>query len=274
MRSLSSSDNRLSTGLRVDWQVQGSVVKVEVKGCQRAPASGGLRSPVTEFSRKSRMRLIELLARLDFESGHELPKFMTLTTLTMYHPRVMKKFLKEFLRRMKRAWPSASAVWRMDFQERGAVHFHFIWLGLPYFPIEELRAMWAAIVDEECPQVDIGVIRTKRGVMFYASKYVAKVSDHELDLTLFNYVPYWNTESDKDDGFVGRFWGVHNKANLPLGELSEGRARYGPWMAYLTRIAALEWPGAGSLGGFTLFIDDADKWVETIQMLIDSDSSS
>lgn len=275
MRSLSTSKSRLSTGLKVDWNIQGGVMKVKVNGYANNPTGHGSRTEIKGFTKKSRLRLIELLARMDYEEGSELPKFMTLTTLTLYHPRTMKKFLKEFLRRMRRAWPTAAAVWRMDFQKRGAVHFHFIWLGLPYLPIEDLRSIWASIVDEERPQVDIGVIRTKRGVMFYASAYVAKVNNHAPDLTLFNYVPYWNTDDGKDDGFVGRFWGVHNKVNLPLAELNKGSESYGAWLKYLKRLAAQKYEGIDSdeIGGFTLFIDDAAEWVETVQMLIDSDKN-
>jgi hypothetical protein len=273
-----------STVKRVSVSVQGHVLRVEVNGAA-VGSGGGDRGMITEFSHKSRLRLITLLNRLEFEGQDQLPKFMTLTMGDIVHPRVAKKYLRVFLERIRRWAPGASAVWRLEFQARGAPHFHLIWFGLPFLPFPRLQEMWGQVIGQDLPICRIEAIKTRNGVIYYASKYLAKVDsghgpasggpsgDGDVDSTLFNYVPYLHADGEApgDDGrSVGRFWGVFNRSRLPLASEYKAEQVFGDWFRTLTKLAASKWDGidADSENGFTLFIEDSEHWLGIIEYLL------
>ena len=267
MRKLLPRPVKKSIGLRVVWEVQGSLVKVEVKG--NGQRGGGMRLEIKGFTEGSRKRLFEKLNRLDSEGLKEQPKFMTLTTKELYHPEVMSIFLDRMLKRVKKISPGASAIWKKEFQKRGAVHYHLMWFELPYMPFRDLRKMWAEIVDEwdPMPFVRIEAIRTWRGVLWYVGKYIAKVEPEGVDYSsLFNIVTY-STAGYEIKGKLGRFWGVHNKSELPLAKLRSGNEDYGLWVKKAKYLANKEWDGidVDALGGFTLFVENSDNWVENLK---------
>lgn len=117
-----------------------------------------------------------------------------------------KSALRALFERIRRRWPQASGIWRLEYQQRGAPHFHVIFFGLPFIPHKTIRSWWAEIisdyVDETLPFVRIEFVRSRRGIMHYVSKYVAKTTDEGL----FNSLAYPH---------VGRWWGVFNKDHLP-----------------------------------------------------------
>jgi len=170
----------------------------------------GKRGLVTGFSSGSRRRLIRQLARLEIETA----KFLCLTYPSSYpDPQTAKNHLRALFERFRRLAPKSSGIWRMEFQERGAPHFHVLMFNLPWLPFAELRQMWCEIIGhdpDEAIFVRIERVKSKRGVMYYASKYMSKPTDGEKSFALFNYVTYLH---------AGRVWGVFNRAFLPLAEL-------------------------------------------------------
>lgn len=126
----------------------------------------------------------------------------------MNDAKIGKAHLRAFLERVRRRYPKASGIWRIEYQERGAVHFHILFFSLPYWKIESIRKAWSEIIGEENPRITIETIRSRRGSTYYVSKYVAKVSDNAL-VSLSN-MPYSHD---------GRHWGYFNKPEIPMKEL-------------------------------------------------------
>ena len=93
---------------------------------------------VNKFSKKSRRRLLQKMRRVNREKMN-LPFFITLTYHKNYRdPKGSKKHLNRFLMKIRRHCEAAGCadrfayVWKMEPQERGAVHFHLaMWIPEP-----------------------------------------------------------------------------------------------------------------------------------------------
>lgn len=171
-------------------------------------SSGGSRGAVTVFTKASRRRLIRRFARLRPQKA----TFITLTYPASYPtPQGAKQDLRALLERFRRRWPKCSAIWRLEFQARGAPHFHLILFDAPFIPFQWLRRWWADIIAEhlasgQLPFVRVELCKSKRKVMAYASKYVSKVGTDPAVGGLFNNGAYLH---------VGRWWGIFNRDFLP-----------------------------------------------------------
>lgn len=181
------------------------------------------RGQVVEFSRRSARRLAALV--MSTQSNHK-PLFVTLTYADEAvpdrgtHHRTAKRDLDVLLKRFRRAWPEASAVWRIEFRPRQSgvflgellPHYHLLVWGersadvvKEYVYADWFRSNWYDIAgggNEAHLEhgTDVQMIRSVRGTAAYVSKYLAK----ESALTL-------------PEG-VGRMWGVHNRRCLPTGD--------------------------------------------------------
>lgn len=195
---------------------QGDVFQIRQVHCVKgAPVGGGLRGRVLEFSRAARNRLINFIARFDVKDVRTV--FITLTFHNAPSAEFAKKALKRFAQWMRRTYPQASAVWRQEYQARGAIHFHLLAFNLPYIPQAELQARWQRCTEEPLSIVYIQLCRNKRDVMGYVSKYVAK-RDKSSATTSFIDGSY---QHETGELMSGRCWGYINKQGLPLGELVE-----------------------------------------------------
>lgn len=190
---------------------------------------GKKRGKIQDFSAKSRSRLQRKLATIN-EFDATLPDFLTLTYPGEYSEdwHDWKKHLHAFNMALVRRWPSVWGLWRLEFQQRGAPHYHFLlWEGPEVegeqvWSVNEQRAMvvaksgsrsphnaeifewmsrtWYRIVGSGDPKhlaagTRIEPIQSWNGVVYYASKYLAKLPDGK-----FAPVEY-----------TGRFWGVVQK---------------------------------------------------------------
>lgn len=213
--SQATHDKRLSI---VHLEAQGDLLAVKWKLGDIARSGGGDRGAVTEFSAGSRRRLIRKISRLQANTA----VFLTLTYPDRFPGgKTAKCHLRALLERLRRRFPKCSAVWRLEYQKRGAPHFHLILFDFPFVPHKTFRRWWAEIIDEYIddylPHVRLEFIRSKRGVQSYVSKYVAKMPDvvvseeSEASEGLFNTITYLH---------AGRWWGVFNKACIPLAALA------------------------------------------------------
>lgn len=162
------------------------------------PPLGGKRGDVTVFSQASRYRLFRLLHQLEFEKV----SFITLTYPASFpeDPKVYKGHLLAFRQMIERRYGKIKTVWRLEFQERGAPHYHLMMLDAPFIPVEELCWEWKCIVGSydmahELLGVDIKLVTGhKEGALIasYLAKYVGKIDDRDTkDVTQK----------------VGRWWG-------------------------------------------------------------------
>ena len=89
------------------------------------------RSEITEFSQKSRQRLRLSLAKVDqSKCGHPIFSGFTYPADFPLDQRTFKRHLKMFSQRFLRAFPKAGFHWKLEFQARGAAHFHPIFWNL------------------------------------------------------------------------------------------------------------------------------------------------
>lgn len=136
---------------------------------------------ITGWSRKSRANMVRALCEMDYQpmlsNPTRLPAMVTLTYpadwLTVApNGKAVKKHLDALRKRYERAWEQdLQAVWKLEFQRRGAPHFHLLlvpphgtaktpgprarrdaWIGagLPFR--QWLSEVWADIVDHPDPE--------------------------------------------------------------------------------------------------------------------------
>jgi hypothetical protein len=167
------------------------------------------RAEITEFSEKSRQRLRLSLAKVD-QSKCGRPIFGTLTYPAEFplDDETFKRHLKVFSQRFLRAFPDAGFHWKLEFQDRGAPHFHPIFWNLSndreYLKHFRgwLACNWFEVVgsgDEKhfLAGTSADLIKSQFGIMRYVSGYVS-----DLDQT-------------KPGFTVGRYWGIVGRSNIP-----------------------------------------------------------
>lgn len=120
--------------------------------------------------------------------------------------------------RIRRAFQNCSVVWRMEFQERGAIHFHLLCFNLPFWKQAELQKAWEDCTEENTSIAHIKLVHGAKMIMAYISKYIAK-KDERSELTSLEDGSYQHEGREK---LSGRFWGYINKELLPLGEVVAG----------------------------------------------------
>jgi hypothetical protein len=118
----------------VTFYVGGSLVRFEShepSDFATQQGEGPKRAEISEFSEKSRQRLRLSLAKVD-QSKCGNPIFGTLTYPAESHVDVetFKRHLKLFSQRFLRAFPHPGFHWKLEFQDRGAAHFHPIFWNL------------------------------------------------------------------------------------------------------------------------------------------------
>lgn len=192
------------------------------------------RGEIKSWSKKSRMNCRRLLHSLRRDSL--VNAWFITTTYPAVFPApddhsVYKSHLHRLCQEVRRRHPKVSGVWKLEFQQRLAAHFHFLLIGCP----EEIISFrvwiahtWARIVNSGDPNHEaagtgVDRIRTYGGVMAYVTSYISKE-----DQTL-------------PGNFTGRYWGIINREHLPVVEATEyevsdkGAVRINRWVRTLTR---------------------------------------
>ena len=208
-------------------------------GCPHHPRPGRV---VSYWSGKSRCRMIRVFAELDYTPLVAPGRISGIGTLTLPGTwqvvaptaKKWKALLDKFRKRWIRAWGEPPMLlWKDEFQERGAPHWHFYTsvsltaragelrkLGARYraavgdgmFFKEWLSAVWADVVDHPDPEerakheragtnwkIDFDTTDPKRAAIYF-SKY-SVTGDKEYQ----NIPPAEWRESGEGSG---RFWGV------------------------------------------------------------------
>lgn len=199
---------RLHRGQRwygVRWA--GRVFEIQTSLDSKGKPSIADRGEVGGFSRKSRARLCKLTASIPWEL------FATRFFVTLTYPevfprdgRIVKGHFAAWRRRLERRYGKQAVVWKLEFQRRGAAHFHCL-LSVPEgTAIDEFRLWlsdaWYGIVGSGdlkhlAAGTQVQVAETDCGRYFAYG--VKSTGSKEYQ----NQVP---------EGFenVGRFWGAWN----------------------------------------------------------------
>lgn len=264
---------------------QGGVFKLKTLSARNPPKFAvPPRGKVSEFSRASRKRFIEKLCQIDKDKALALgpPVFVTLTYGRKYpSARVSKKHLKAFLERFRRLAPDSCGFWRLEFQKRGAPHFHLLLFGFPYVRHTKLKLWWAEIIawdtsveKAELPRLGIEGVDSWNGIIFYASKYMAKPDSPSPDADAGPRAAQGEGSGDgeavslsishngTEEESIGRVWGVFNGKKIPYAEVVELQLPVGRWVHRLRRYASRK-RKKKLLGpvGFMLFTNNPVQWI-------------
>lgn len=262
----------------VSFEAQGHFVKVAyaLPANKRPSRPSRKRGKVTSFSRASRKRLLEKCARQDLnEAIRNHPIIFITLTYPKHFPdaRTAKTHLFSLLKRIARHYPQASGFWRLEFQTRGAPHFHLILFNMPFLPRKTLKEWWGEILGKdyldysknvsEAPRCDIRAVRNARKAMYYVSKYTAKA-----DSGVGGSVGLFNDAYLTVNRETGRFWGVFNKDGLPWGKIIRSALTHGHKTSLrilyqFRRLMSKKWSGCKKTGrykGASLFVDNVERW--------------
>lgn len=192
------------------------------------------RGKIHSWSAKSRMRCRQLLHTLKRDALVNA-WFVTATYPAVFPAPddhgIYKGHLHRLCQEIRRRHPAVSGVWKLEFQQRQAAHFHFLLIGCTediYSFRSWIAQTWAHIVNSGDPNhvtagTGVDRIRTYGGVMAYVTSYISKE-----DQTL-------------PGNFTGRYWGIINRAHLPAiagteYEVSEAAAvKINRWRRTLSR---------------------------------------
>lgn len=281
--------------MRATIEFQGSLVKAKPHNPwnkKYAPGSP-TRGNVTEFSPKSRGRMLEKVARLD---EAEKVDFITLTfdDDSIPHNSVeLQSHLRAFWEYLRRHHPDSSALWRIELKVRQsgrykghiAPHVHMLIWGAsfrrPDYPGHkysgEVCDEFTRIVFRDRPdrladydkgyrlRTDYKELKGNRGVMYYVSKYCAKVENPFASQdAILVYLPY---------SHEGRFWGVFQENKLPFAHLTIVTLEDDSWVygQFKAECAGEYYPlnFYGDYQGFKLFTEDANDYLLLVRALLD-----
>lgn len=207
------------------------------------------------FYGKSRHRFQILCASLDRKA---LPLFVTLTYPQFWPDdnQDWKHHLNVFSMRLARKYPGSSFIWKMEFQERGAPHFHLLLFGTGFVPYQWIARVWWEICgtgDEDHLKAGTSVqkARSFNGVMSYVGKkYLGK------------------TELMPAGVDCGRLWGVYGRQNLPRSRVVEVECtkrthlRFHRLLRRFMQSKGLNWKSGG---GVTLFTNNHLQWLRAFE---------
>lgn len=173
-----------------------------LKDCQRGQVEMFSRASASRLTRTARNAMPELITQMVLTYHEQIPDGET-----------AKKHLNAWLMALKRACPGVGYLWILEFQTRGAPHFH-VWLTAP-FSVElwkKLGKAWNRIADPDSPQH-----------LWWHTEERLNVRSKKLERSMIpwdmkgaGYLrKYMSKEAQKcvPDGFgwVGRFWGCSRK---------------------------------------------------------------
>ncbi len=231
------------------------------------PLPPPIRGTIKGHSKRSRSRQMQHLASIDRAALPCLPLFVTLTYPEHWpaDPQQWKRDHRTLWKRIERKYPDAAAHWRMEFQQRGAPHFHDLIFGVPFISKKWLARQWYEVVGSGDPKhlrrgTRIEKTKTWGHVVSYMSKYLAKVAV---------------CNSAHVSAEVGRHWGVFNAAGIPrqlehLDVDDEGFQRVRRVLRGLAKSRGRHWTCFGRYsGGWTFVSDDTMGKLTRVVMMSD-----
>ena len=250
------SESRIQASVQIT--AQGRLLKVKCFNPDHEFRGRGKRGNVETFSKQSRMRMLRMLARLHppaIEGFRHRCVFVTLTSREIFHPRKAKEYLRAFFKRLEVKFQNVSGVWRLEYQNRGAPHFHLILYNVSFIDKLWIQEIWGEIIKQERPFTRIESIKSYKHLVNYVSKYAGKV-----DVVGFNIGAYLadNPGSAYGSLSAGRVWGWFKRDKLPLArEEIETFGQNFAWYS-LRKYCMAQWPWIWEAenSGFTVFCDD------------------
>lgn len=157
-----------------------------------------VRGSVSGFSAKSRRRLLFA----SFNAWCEWFAFITLTYPADFpcDGLVVRKHRDNFLHRLCREHPGINYLWALEFQERGAPHFHLLvdrfvdlrWLSVAWFEV-------VGSADEKHLRAGTSVQLVscrKQGGAYMAKSYSSKIEQKEVPADYLSVGRFWGSSRD------------------------------------------------------------------------------
>lgn len=204
--SVSVSSEQIQNKTGVQYRASGNLFIATTRTKTVPTGYSGCRGDVVGFSVGSGIRMRRYLRECRSDYSHMVTltypfEYPSSGTQTKEH---LRRFLQELQREDRRridrksSDPIHSAFWFLEFQERGAPHYHIFtnravdknWCSKRWYEIvnsEDIRHFHAGTRCEE-------LVRGRAGTISYASKYAAKAVQKVVPVGFEN---------------VGRFWGVY-----------------------------------------------------------------
>lgn len=210
----------------------------------------GSRAPITELTRKSSNKMKFTLRN----SLCEFQGFITLTYPRRYprNGKTCKKHLNTFLTHLRKDYKGIKYFWFMEFQERGAPHFH-VFLSCLVPGKTYVSPLWYRIVNSGDPAhlkagTNVVRLRTSKDVIRYATSYAKKITQKM---------------TPEDFACVGRFWGCSRKLCEPTTVLSDISIRQLQelWSFYY---AELGLPGTLRIDKFNGYVWNGHRFAATL----------
>jgi len=183
----------------------GRLVVLKVPQPPKARKGGAKRGEVVGFSRESRKRLMQLFGSIDADAIAGKAVFITLTYADEWAPdwETWKRDFLAFMKRLERKYPAVSTIWRLEFQVRGAPHWHLLCIGEPFIPWEWVVETWRSValhadVNRGMQATDVSGVAEWQQAAYYVSKYIGKEQQAALPVA------------------AGRVWGCRRQALLPI----------------------------------------------------------
>lgn len=212
-RSENYFDDVEKGGYKISYSPGGRLVELKRILGEKPDGLGKSKGDIVDgYSRESRNRFLKILFSIDYVIMGT-PLFYTLTYPGEYSndPRIWKRDLMTFIKRLKRLYPDLCGTWRLEPQKRGAPHYcGFLW-GCPDLGgmkgKELFSKMWFEVVgsgDEKHLRAGTGieVPYDLTGTIFYIAKYQAKDEKGGVKQE-FDYP-------------VGRYWGIFNRDKVAI----------------------------------------------------------
>jgi hypothetical protein len=232
-----SDENKKERAREREKERERKEAEMSVFACDRCPANecpghGGSQGEIMEWSARSRSRLSELVGSLDYSEWLQKDGALAMVTLTLPGEwlavapdgKTFKKLLKRFEMRWRRNVGPWVNLWKLEFQRRGAPHWHALMrvpalVGRQTFE-EWLSATWADVVNHPDPSEREKHLKAGTGVDFsgkdfsdprrialYFLGHSAKTTDGK------EYQHIVPEEWQKPGKGPGRFWGYAGLAS-------------------------------------------------------------
>ena len=207
----SDANNELATYGAVTFHHEGRLLEVHSPGWfEQYEGEKKKKGKLRGFSNKSRLSMMRQALRL--KRNVDKPLMATLTypgKSSKAWPEIWpqdfetwKLHLKLLFLRLNYKFPRAASIWKLEFQKRGAPHFHLLIFNVPYLPASMLARWWYEIVgSEDEDHLEAGVeckrVHSLNGVLCYVGKaYMGKAVEGGAE--------------------CGRFWGIRNRKHYPF----------------------------------------------------------
>lgn len=183
----------------------------------------GDRRPCTGFSERSRRNLRRTV--------HGVPRsedalFLTLTYHRReVHPDTVKSDLDAFAKRLRRKYGGEhvrdpASVWKLEPQQRGTPHYHFLTYNVPFIDAQWASEAWAEVTGDDSKAHEKSSVDIERvpahdhgKLQGYLGKYFSKTHGSWPDTGSEELNEAWETP--------GRFWGVIGREDLPTAAWAE-----------------------------------------------------